>query len=80
MAETSAISLNQDVSKLGRLGDLVEVALAMLMLSNSPKLAVQLRVFSSKLNAEEQERQRQLELSKQAQELKTLWRKVAASL
>jgi len=35
---------------------------------------VQLRVFSSKLNAEEQERQRQLEL-KQLKNLKPLWKR-----
>lgn len=74
MAKRVQLVLNQDVSKLGRSGDLVEVAPGYARNYLIPqKLAVNATagILKQVERRREQERQRQLELKQQAQELKT---------
>lgn len=74
MAKRVQLVLNQDVSKLGRAGDLVEVAPGYARNYLLPqKMAVNATpgVLKQVERRREQERQRQLELRQQAQELKT---------
>lgn len=73
MAKRVQLVLNQDVSKLGRSGDLVEVAPGYARNYLIPqKLAVNATpgILKQVERKREQERQRQLELKQQAQELK----------
>lgn len=75
MAKRVQLVLSQDVSKLGRSGDLVEVAPGYARNYLIPqKLAVNATrgILKQVERKREQERQRQLELKQQAQELKTL--------
>ena len=74
MAKRVQIVLNQDVSKLGRSGDLVEVAPGYARNYLIPqKMAVNATpgILKQVERRREQERQRQLELKQQAQERKT---------
>lgn len=74
MAKRVQLVLNQDVSKLGRSGDLVEVAPGYARNYLIPqKMAVHATpgILKQVERRREQERQRQLELKQQAQELKT---------
>lgn len=74
MAKRVQLVLNQDVSKLGRSGDLVEVAPGYARNYLIPqKLAVNATpgILKQVERRREQERQRQLELKQQALELKT---------
>lgn len=74
MAKRVQLVLNQDVSKLGRSGDLVEVAPGYARNYLIPqKLAVNATpgILKQVERRREQERQRQLELKQQAQERKT---------
>jgi len=74
MAKRVQLVLNQDVIKLGRTGDLVEVAPGYARNYLIPqKMAVHATVGILKQveRRREKERQRQLELKQQAQELKT---------
>jgi len=81
MAKRVQLVLNKDVSKLGRSGDLVEVAPAMLVIFNSQKLAVNATpgILKQVERRREQERQRQLEQKQQAQTLKTTLEMLDAS-
>lgn len=75
MAKRVQLVLSQDVSKLGRSGDLVEVAPGYARNYLIPqKMAVNATrgILKQVERKREQERQRQLELKQQAQELKTL--------
>lgn len=75
MAKRVQLVLSQDVSKLGRSGDLVEVAPGYARNYLIPqKFAVNATrgILKQVERKKEQERQRQLELKQQAQELKTL--------
>lgn len=81
MAKRVQLVLNQDVSKLGRLGDLVEVAPGYARNYLIPqKLAVNATagILKQVERRREQERQRQLELKQQAQELKTALEKIGS--
>ena len=74
MAKRVQLVLNQDVSKLGRSGDLVEVAPGYARNYLIPqKLAVNATpgILKQVERRREQERQRQLEQKQQAQEIKT---------
>lgn len=74
MAKRVQLVLNQDVSKLGRSGDLVEVAPGYARNYLIPqKMAVNATpgILKQVERRREQERQRQLELKQQAQERKT---------
>lgn len=74
MAKRVQLVLNQDVSKLGKAGDLVEVAPGYARNYLLPqKLAVNATrgILKQVERRREQERQRQLELKQQAQERKT---------
>ncbi|HEY9782292.1 MAG TPA: 50S ribosomal protein L9 [Leptolyngbyaceae cyanobacterium] len=79
MAKRVQLVLNQDVIKLGRSGDLVEVAPGY---ARNYLLPQKLAVFATPgilkqvERKREQERQRQLELKQQAQELKTALEKI----
>lgn len=79
MAKRVQLVLNQDVMKLGRSGDLVEVAPGY---ARNYLLPQKLAVFATPgilkqvERKREQERQRQLELKQQAQELKTALEKI----
>jgi len=81
MAKRVQLVLNQDVSKLGRLGDLVEVAPGYARNYLIPqKLAVNATagILKQVERRREQERQRQLELKQQAQELKIALEKIGS--
>lgn len=81
MAKRVQLVLNQDVSKLGRSGDLVEVAPGYARNYLIPqKLAVNATagILKQVERRREQERQRQLELKQQAQELKTALEKIGS--
>lgn len=81
MAKRVQLVLNQDVSKLGKLGDLVEVAPGYARNYLIPqKLAVNATagILKQVERRREQERQRQLELKQQAQELKTALEKIGS--
>lgn len=74
MAKRIQLVLSQDVSKLGKAGDLVEVAPGYARNYLVPqKMAVNATpgILKQVERKREQERQRQLELKQQAQELKT---------
>lgn len=74
MAKRIQLVLNQDVSKLGRAGDLVEVAPGYARNYLVPqKMAVNATpgILKQVERRREKERQRQLELKQQAQEIKT---------
>lgn len=74
MAKRVQLVLNQDVSKLGRAGDLVEVAPGYARNYLVPqKMAVNATpgILKQVERRREKERQRQLELKQQAQEIKT---------
>lgn len=79
MAKRVQLVLNQDVMKLGRSGDLVEVAPGY---ARNYLLPQKLAVFATPgilkqvERKREQERQRQLELKQQAQELKAALEKI----
>lgn len=79
MAKQVQLVLNQDVIKLGRSGDLVEVAPGYARNYLLPKkMAVHATpgILKQVERRREQERQRQLELKQQAQELKAALEKV----
>ncbi len=81
MAKRVQLVLNQDVSKLGRSGDLVEVAPGYARNYLIPKkLAVHATPGSLKVveRKREQERQRQLELKQQSQEIKAILENVGS--
>ena len=81
MARRVQLVLNQDVIKLGRSGDLVEVAPGYARNYLLPqKMAVQATpgILKQVERRREQERQRQLELKQQAQELKAALEKVGS--
>lgn len=74
MARRVQLVLNQDVMKLGRNGDLVEVAPGYArnyLLPNKMAVHATPGILKQVERRREQERQRQLELKQQAQELKT---------
>jgi large subunit ribosomal protein L9 len=81
MAKRVQLVLNQDVIKLGRTGDLVEVAPGYARNYLLPrKMAVHATsgILKQVERRREQERQRQLELKQQAQELKASLEKVGS--
>jgi large subunit ribosomal protein L9 len=81
MARRVQLVLNQDVIKLGRSGDLVEVASGYARNYLLPqKMAVHATpgILKQVERRREQERQRQLELKQQAQELKVAVEKVGS--
>lgn len=81
MARRVQLVLNQDVIKLGRSGDLVEVAPGYARNYLLPqKMAVHATpgILKQVERRREQERQRQLELKQQAQELKAALEKVGS--
>jgi len=81
MAKRVQLVLNQDVSKLGRAGDLVEVAPGYARNYLIPqKMAVNATpgILKQVERRREQERQRQLQLKQQAQELKTALENVSS--
>ena len=81
MAKRVQLVLNQDVIKLGKTGDLVEVAPGYARNYLLPrKLAVHATpgILKQVERRREQERQRQLELKQQAQELKASLEKVGS--
>lgn len=81
MAKRVQLVLNQDVIKLGKTGDLVEVAPGYARNYLIPqKLAVHATasILKQVERRREKERQRQLELKQQAQELKTALEKVSS--
>ncbi len=81
MSKRVQLVLNQDVSKLGKLGDLVEVAPGYARNYLIPqKLAVSATpgILKQAERRQEKERQRQLELKEQAQTLKANLEKVGS--
>ncbi len=79
MAKRVQLVLKQDVSKLGRLGDLVEVAPGYARNYLIPqKFAVNATpgILKQVERRREQERQRQLELKQQAQDLKSTFENI----
>lgn len=81
MSKRVQLVLNQDVSKLGKLGDLVEVAPGYARNYLIPqKLAVSATpgILKQAERRKEKERQRQLELKEQAQTLKASLEKVGS--
>lgn len=81
MAKRVQLVLNQDVIKLGRNGDLVEVAPGYArnyLLPNKMAVHATPGILKQVERRREQERQRQLELKQQAQELKATVEKVGS--
>lgn len=81
MAKRVQLVLNQDVIKLGRNGDLVEVAPGYArnyLLPNKMAVHATPGILKQVERRREQERQRQLELKQQAQELKAALEKVGS--